>query len=66
MNSILLPLVFATYSYILYLSYYLYFYKVSNPNEMVEFNIHQKRMEIGLNFIKENGLREHTSCIPAK
>ena len=33
---------------------------------MVEFNIHQKRMEIGLNFIKENGLREHTSCIPAK
>ena len=33
---------------------------------MVEFHIHQNHMEIGLNFLKENGLREHTSCIHAK
>ena len=55
-NNILLPLVFSTYSYILYFVILSVFLKFSTPSQNVEFNILCSHMEIGylrrLNFLQ--------------
>ena len=48
MNSILLRLVFGTYSYILHFVILSIFYKFPTPSQNVEFPIHRSHIEIGL------------------